>query len=238
MNAIIIDDEPIARQGIKLLADQVPYLHILGEYSNPIAAQEYIQRHGDLQLIFLDIEMPGMTGVDFLKVMPPKCFVIFTTAYHQYALEAYELDVIDYLLKPIRLDRFVKAVSKVYEQLSLTRHDIMISADDPFIYIKSDRKYVKLALEDILYIKGLKDYVTIHMIDTSKYTTAMNIGTILSQLNDAVFARVSKSHIINVAHIKSIDVEGINLGREKISLGKSYKEDFLKKYINKNLLKR
>ena len=162
MKAIIIDDEPIARRGIRILAEKIPYLDILAGFGNPLKAQEFIVTHADLDLIFLDVEMPGVTGIEYLKAMPPRCFVILTTAYQQYALEAFELDVIDYLLKPIRLNRFAKAVGKVKELMELQKHDLEIEENQSFIYIKSDRKFIKLSLSEIRYIKGLKDYVIIH----------------------------------------------------------------------------
>ena len=237
MRAIIIDDEPIARDGIKLLASQIPYLTIEKEFGNPLVAQEYILQNNQLDLIFLDVEMPGLTGIDYLKSMPPKCYVILTTAYPQYAIEAFELDVVDYLLKPIRIERFAKAVNKVKEILELQSHELEINNRDPFIYIKSDRKFVKLDLQEISYIKGLKDYVIIHTKD-HKYMTAMNVGTIARQLPSDQFARVSKSYIININYISSIDVDSINLQKIEIPLGKSYKEAFLNTFIKDKLLKR
>lgn len=237
MKALIIDDEPIARQGIRILADQIPYLEIVGEFGNPLAAQEFIVTNKNLDLIFLDVEMPGMTGIGYLKSMPPKCQVILTTAYQQYALDAFELDVVDYLLKPIRIERFAKAVKKVKEIIELKNHSLEISDQEPFIYIKSERKFIKLALDDILFIKGLKDYVIIHTAD-AKYMTAMNVGTIARQLTDELFTRVSKSFVININYIKSIDQDIIDLAGHEIPLGKTYKEAFLNKYIKDNLLKR
>ena len=127
MKAIIIDDEPIARKGIQLLVDKIPDLHVIGSFPNPLIAQETITTSKELDILFLDVEMPGITGIEFLKVMPPQCYVILTTAYQQYALEAFELDVVDYLLKPISLDRFVKAVNKVRELQSLQSYEAAVS---------------------------------------------------------------------------------------------------------------
>lgn len=237
MKAIIIDDEPIARQGIRILSDQIPYLTIEGEFGNPLMAQEFIVTNPNLDLIFLDVEMPGITGINYLKSMPPKCQVILTTAYQQYALEAFELDVVDYLLKPIRIERFAKAVQKVKEIIELQSHELEINSQEPFIYIRSERRFIKLALDEIIFVKGLKDYVIIHTA-TEKYMTAMNVGTISRQLTDEIFARVSKSFVINVNYIKSIDQDIIDLVGHEIPLGNTYKENFLKKYISKNLIKR
>ena len=237
MKAIIIDDEPIARKGIKILAEKISFLEIVGEFGNPLVAQEFIYSHQDLDLIFLDVEMPGLTGINYLKSMPPACQVVLTTAYQQYAIEAFELDVTDYLLKPIRFERFLKAVNKVREVLSLQKHEIEFQGKNDFIYIKSERKYINLPLKDILFIKGLKDYVIIHTAQ-QKYMTAMNVGTIGRQLPAHQFARVSKSYIINIEYISSIDLDTIDLKGHEIPLGNTYKEDFINQYVKGNLLKR
>ena len=181
--------------------------------------------------------MPGITGIQFLRDMRPDAAVILTTAYSQYGVEAYELDVIDYLLKPVSMSRFLKAVQKAKEmsQAELTESDIKES--EQIIYIKADRKFIKLSFADILYIKGHKDYVMIHTKD-KKYMTAMNIGTIYNQLSHNIFARVSKSYIINTSYIESIDIDFIVLHNEEIPLGASYKEDFLERFVKGNLLKR
>ena len=237
MKAIIIDDEPIAREGVKILSNQIPNLEIIGEFGNPLVAQSFVSKTKDIDIIFLDVEMPGLTGIEYLKSMPPATQVILTTAYPQYALEAFELDVVDYLLKPIRLDRFAKAIQKVRDLKDLQNHDLEVNAKEDFIYIKSERKFIKLFLNDVLFIKGLKDYVIIHSA-TDKYLTAMNVGTIAKQLPSDRFVRVSKSYIINVNYISHIDVDLIDLNGHEIPLGKSYKEDFLTKYVKSNLLKR
>ena len=237
MKCIIIDDEPLARKGITLLAAQLPYLEVIGEFANPILAHDYLSQTDDVSLIFLDIEMPGLNGLEYLKSMTPEIQVILTTAYPQYALEAFELEVLDYLVKPIKMERFIKAVDRARELESMKSMELQIIENESFIYIKADRKYVKLALKDIWCIKGLKDYVIIHTKDV-KYMTAMNVGTIHKQLPSDIFARVSKSYIINVEYIDSIDRDLIYLGQFEIPLGNSYKEDFIARYVKSNLLKR
>lgn len=237
MNCIIIDDEPLARKGIRLLAEQVADLYVLDEFPNPLPAIKFLQQENSVDLIFLDIEMPGINGIEFLENMPPKAMVILTTAYPQYALDAFELDVLDYLLKPIKLARFLKAVEKARELKELKLSSMTINSEEPFFYIKSERKFVKLGFEDILYIKGLKDYVVIHTA-SQKYMTAMNISTILKQLPPAVFSRVSKSYVINVNKIKSVESDLIYIGHEEIPLGNSYKDEFISEYIKSKLISR
>ncbi len=235
---IIIDDEPFARQGIELNANEIPFLSKVGEFQNAILAKEWIKKN-QCDLIFLDIEMPGLNGIEFLKSISTQHQVILTTAYPQYALEAFELDVIDYLVKPVKFDRFFKAVQKAKELIEARNAppSEIESYEDTYMYIKCDRKYIKLYYENVLYIKGLKDYVMIHTTK-DKYMTALNVKTIYAQLPKKYFARVSRSYIVQVRQITSIDVDEIQLGKTEIPLGPSYKEAFIKDYVKKNLISR
>jgi DNA-binding LytR/AlgR family response regulator len=183
--------------------------------------------------------MPGINGIEYIKSLKESPLIILTTAYPQFALEAFELDVLDYLLKPIRFERFFKAVNKCKEILHLQKQgktEIENIEEDHF-YIKADRKYVKLYFKDVLYIKGMKDYVMI-FTNTNKYMTALNIKTIFAQLPKAIFARVSKSYLINVNQIDAIDIDSIMIGNEEVPLGNSYKEAFLKQHVKGKLFKR
>jgi DNA-binding LytR/AlgR family response regulator len=235
MNYIIIDDEPIARQGIKLLADQLSYLNYIAEYPNPIVAHEHITE--DIDLLFLDIEMPGLNGLEYLRRLHPQIAVILTTAYPQHALEAFELDVVDYLVKPVKFARFIKAVDKAQNLQELQKDitEVELHADE--IYVKADRKYHKVNYADILYIKGMKDYVMIHTT-SHKYMTALNLSTIMKQLPQKLFARISKSYIINTQHIVSVGLDYVDIAGSEITLGNSYKEDFINTHVKKTLLKR
>jgi len=237
-SCIVIDDEPLAREGVKLHIADTGILEYKAEFGNAVKAGEYLAIN-DVDIIFLDIEMPGMTGLQFLRLIPNKSMVILTTAYPQYALEAFELEVIDYLLKPIKFDRFFKAVTKAIDVIKLKATGIseLEPNTEHDIYIKSDRKYIKLSYAEIKYIKGLKDYVIVHT-DKGKYITALNVKTILKKLPEDIFARVSKSYIINIDKIDSIDIDTISLDNEEIPLGNSYKEDFLKRHIISKLIKR
>ncbi len=235
---IIVDDEPLAREGIRLNADQVPYLEYVSEFGNAMNADEFLKRE-EVQLIFLDIEMPGINGLEFLRQLKSSHQVILTTAYPQYALESYELDVVDYLVKPIRFERFYKAVSKVQDYLSLQKDNepSVSEYEEKFMYIKSSRKYVKIFYDDIHYIKGMKDYVVIHTLD-KKYMTPMNVKTILSKLPAQQFARVSKSYIVQVKQVLSIDTDTIYTNNYELPLGPSYKEAFVENYVKTNLVSR
>ena len=237
MKCIIVDDESLARQGIELHVNDTPFIEVVGQFENAMLASDFLSSN-EVDLIFLDIEMPGLNGLDFLRSLKGDYFVILTTAYPQFALEAFELQVVDYLVKPISFQRFHKSVTKAKEFWELSKQqDVIESVEEDFVYIKSDRKYVKLFFKDIKYIKGLKDYVMIHT-NVKKYATAMNVKTILSQLPHDIFARVSKSYLVNINRIQSIEVDSIYVEGEEIPLGMSYKEAFLKTHVHGRLLKR
>ncbi len=242
MKCIIIDDEPLAREGIRLNAQDVHFLEIVGEFNQALEANNFLSAN-EVDLMFLDIEMPGVSGLDFLRSLKKRPLVILTTAYPQYALESYELDAVDYLVKPIRLDRFIKAVNKakeLHELLQLAGQATAVEIAQDYIYIKSDRKYIKVFFKDIAFIKGMKDYVLLYA-GREKIITAMNIKTIHEQLPPSIFARVSKSHIVNINFIQAIDQDSIQLRGdllEEIPLGDTYREDFISRYVKTNLVQR
>ncbi|MFT3823139.1 MAG: LytTR family DNA-binding domain-containing protein [Chitinophagaceae bacterium] len=240
MTCIIIDDEPLAREGLRLLVKEVEQLNLLGCFGSAEQADEFL-KDNPVDLILLDIQMPGINGLEFAQSLPEQTLVVFTTAYAQYALKSYELDAIDYLVKPVQQERFMQAVNKAvsYHSLLNDRQDKTsiesVSAD--FMFIKADRRYHKVLFADVLFIEGLKDYVVIHVQD-QKMITAMNIKTIQQQLPAAVFVRVSKSYIVNVQHISSFDNHTIYIGKTQIPMGTSYREQFFEQYVRKNLLSR
>ncbi|MEI7595115.1 MAG: LytTR family DNA-binding domain-containing protein [Bacteroidota bacterium] len=238
MNCIIIDDEPLAREGMKLNIAEVSSLNLVGVFDSAIHANNFISNN-DVDLMFLDIQMPEMTGLDFLKTLKNPPMVILTTAYPQFALESYEFDVTDYLVKPIRIERFLKSVHKAEELLQLKSNSINTfdKIIDDYIFIKSERKYVKIQFKEIFFIEGLKDYVIIRT-EKEKHMTAMNVKTIFNQLPSDIFARINKSYIINIDHIKSIDNDFVNIQSLELPIGRTFKDDFINNYVNKRLLKR
>jgi DNA-binding LytR/AlgR family response regulator len=241
MNCIVIDDEPLARQGMQIHIKNMPKLNFMGSFSNPLDATSILQEN-NIDLIFLDINMPEISGLDYVKTLVNSPLVIFATAYPQYALDSYELDAVDYLLKPIRFERFVKAVHKAQNYLELIaskegQHNQIETISPDFIFIKADRKFFKIAFKDILYIEGLKDYVIIHTAER-KVVTAMNLKTIFDQLPPSVFARISKSYIVNTEHIVSFDTFTVYLNKIELPLGNNFKDDFMKMYVEGNVVKR
>ena len=240
MTCIIVDDEPLARQGMEMNISTVATLQLLDSFSNALAANDFLRKQ-NVDLMFLDINMPELSGLDFLKSLRNAPLVIFTTAYPQYALESYELDAIDYLVKPIRIERFLKAVNKAENHLRLLQQEgnnnQVEKIEDDYIFIKAERKYFKIHFKEILYIEGLKDYVIIYTAD-AKIITSMNVKTIGSRLPESIFARVSKSYIVNVLHISSFDNELVYIQNHEIPLGQSFKDDFIKQYIEKKIVKR
>ena len=228
MNCIIVDDEPLAREQMQSLIKEVSQLEILGKFSNALTAMDFL-RSNEADLIFLDIEMPMVTGLEFAAQLPKQTLVIFTTAYPQYALKSYELDAIGYLLKPIEKSRLLKAINKaeVYRKLLSddTEKSIIESNTVDFLLIKSERKFHRINFADIRFIEGLKDYVVIN-VGNQRLITAMNLKTIHQKLPQHLFLRVSKSYVVNTRYIDSFDHRNIYLSEFEIPLGEVYKKDF------------
>lgn len=239
INYIIVDDEPLARDGMSINCDQVPFLEHKGSFPNAIEASSFLSKE-EIDLMFLDIEMPGLNGLDFIRSLKKRPHIILCTAYPQYALESYELDVIDYLVKPIKFERLFGAVNKVKDYIELSASPIkdIDAYEKTFMFIKSDRQFVKVYYEDVLYIKGMKDYVVIHAKDNKKYMTSMNVKTILAQLPPNLFARISKSYIIQVKNIISIGTDTIFTADHELPLGPSYKASFIDRFVKTNLVGR
>jgi DNA-binding LytR/AlgR family response regulator len=237
MNCIIIDDEPLAREEMQALIKDVSDIEILGKFSNVPSALNFLKEH-EVDLVFLDIEMPKVTGLEFATQLPRQTLTIFTTAYPQYALKSYELDAIDYLLKPIEKTRLEKAISKAVVYRKLLSDDTEKSTIEAntvdFLLVKSDRRFHRVNFANIMYIEGLKDYVVIYT-GNQKLITAMNLKTIHQKLPQHLFLRVSKSYVVNISHINSFDHRNIYIGDSEIPLGDVYKKDFFMTYTGGSL---
>lgn len=237
MNCIIVDDEPLAREAIKQLIAQIPALIFEAEFSHAEAAGTYLKTHA-VDLVFLDIQMPGADGLSFARTISGTTQIIFTTAFSQYALESYELDAVDYLLKPIKPERFKKAVEKAmsYQKLLKGNAASVDQINQEYCFIKSEKKIMKVSFADVLFIEGLKDYVILHT-KSQKIITAMNIKTIQGQLPQDIFIRVSKSYLINKGNIDYFDNNTIYMGQQEIPIGNSFREFFFD-IVKKDLLSR
>lgn len=232
MNCIIIDDEPLARQELEALINEVSSLDVIAKFSSALKALEFLANN-TVDLIFLDIEMPHLNGIDFVKKIPPNIHVIFTTAYAQYALKSYELDVVDYLLKPIdsvRLDQAIKRAIE-YNELFQTYHEAVEESVENYLFIKAERRFYKIFYTDILFIEGLKDYVIVHT-SQQKLITALNLKTIAKKLPSNCFIRISKSYIVNINAINSFDTHNVYIQEHEIPLGEVYKKNFIEAYSN------
>lgn len=232
MNCIVVDDEPLAREEMMSLIEEISELKIIGDFSNALAAMDFIKRN-QVDLIFLDIQMPEVTGIEFAKQIGEQTLIVFTTAFSNYAVQSYDLDAIDYLLKPIDKPRLEKAIQKAITYQNLLSENALKnsveSSDKDFLLIKSDRRFYKVKLEDVKFIEGLKDYVVIHTA-SQKLITAMNLKTIHQKIISASFMRVSKSYIVNFNHIESFDNHTIYIDESEIPLGEIFKSEFFAKY--------
>jgi len=234
MKCIIVDDEPIARKGIKKLVEQIPQLELLETFNSAEAASAFIHTT-TVDLIFLDIQMPGINGIEFARTIPKHTLIIFTTAYSEYALDSYEVDAVDYLVKPIEQAKFRKAVDK-----AITYHSLLMEEDkksigtveDESIFVKSDRRFFKVNLKDIWFIEGLKDYVIIQLAD-QRIITRMTIKGIHDILPRHTFLRVNRSYIINRNKIDSFDNNDVFIGKYEIAIGNLYRDEFFKLLMGK-----
>ena len=223
IKCIIVDDEPLARTLISGHILEVPYVECLGTFKNAVLASEFLSKH-TVDLIFLDIQMPKLNGIDFLKSLknPPK--VIFTTAYREYAVESYELQVIDYLLKPITFSRFFQAINKLNR--STPEVEVVKNNTPEHIFVQANKKYIKIILENILYVESLKDYLKIHL-RTESILIKERISTFIKILPDQQFMQVHRSYIIAVNKVTAFTHRDIEIGNIEIPIGGLYKEQVL-----------
>ncbi len=227
IRCLIVDDESLAREAIKVYIEKMPDLEVVDECENAIQAMTSL-RNNPVDLIFLDIEMPEINGIAFLQLLKHIPGVIFTTAYRDYAVEAFNLDVIDYLLKPISFDRFVAAIDKFYER----KHTPGRPAVEPnrettaCLNVKADRKTYKIAIADILYIESLKDYVKIVCTDTS-IVTHESLSNLESFIQPHGFLRIHRSFLVAIDKIRSFDAESVFLDDKELPISRTYKKSVL-----------
>lgn len=234
MTCIIVDDEPLGREAIQLLVQETPALNLTGNFGDAQSAGDFLLNH-QVDLVFLDIRMPGTDGITFARTIKDNTLVIFTTAYPEYAVNSYELDAVDYLLKPIEAARFQKAVSKAADYLQFlqdkSQKSTIESVTKEHIFVKADRRYFKILFRDILFIEGLKDYVIIQTTDR-KIITNTTLKAMQERLPADIFLRTSKSYIVNLEKIDSFDTNDIYIGTHELSIGSHYRDNFVEKFAN------
>ncbi|HWD88842.1 MAG TPA: LytTR family DNA-binding domain-containing protein [Mucilaginibacter sp.] len=241
IRCLVVDDEPLALHILEDYIAKMPFLELVKSTTNPIEALQLVQS-GGIDLVFLDVQMPELTGIQFLRIANGKTKVILTTAYSQYALEGYELDVIDYLLKPIAFDRFYKSVQKaqtiiqpnakneIKQEQSAQQSDFL----SDFIFVKTEHKIQKVYLNDILFIEGLKDYISI-FTPAERIITLQNMKKMEDALPEKHFIRVHKSYIVSINKIDSIERSRIFIRDKVIPVGDTYRDDFFKIVDGKNI---
>ena len=219
----IIDDEPLAAGLLKSYVEKTPFLQLIGSYGSAIEAMKEL-RTNPAQLLFLDIQMPELSGIEFAKIIPNTTKIVFTTAFQQYAIEGYKVNALDYLMKPISYDDFLTAANKALDWFTIAQKQ-EVYARDRFMFIKSDYKLIRVSLDDLLYIEGLKDYVRFYLADGTRIMSLMNMKKLDDYLPHPEFLRTHRSFIVHMPLAQQIDRFRIVFGDQFIPVSDSYKEE-------------
>lgn len=231
MRVVIIDDEPLAVELLSLYVQQTPFLELVGTYNSAVEALEPLKEN-PVDLLMLDIQMPELSGMDMARQLPESTLVIFTTAFDRYAVESYQVSAQDYLMKPISYDVFLASAKKAFKRF-VEREN---SQEEPFLFVKSDYKRVKIYLKDILYIEGLKDYVKIHLNGKHRHViTLLNMKTLEGFLPSPEFMRTHRSFIVHMSLATSVDKQNVYIGTTPVPISDSYKES-VQQYLAQNSL--
>lgn len=230
MRCIAVDDEPRALEIIDNFISKIDFLTLIGKFRSPVDAIDFLLQN-EIDLIFLDINMPDITGTELVKILNQKPMIIFTTAYSEYAIESYELNAIDYLLKPFEFDRFIKAVIKAKEIFKLKsgveyKHTVNLSPIDNKIQLKSGSETFHVKIDDIKYIEGLGNYVNVYLSE-KKITTYISLKEFMEKLPAERFIRIHKSYIVSINQIKSFENYQVKLDDRTLPIGKNYRKDFI-----------
>ncbi len=223
IKCLVVDDEKLARTLLEGYIERSPQLKLVASCKNATEALAWF-RHASIDLIFLDVQMPGLTGIEFLNALQQKPLVVFTTAYEKYAMEGYQLDVVDYLLKPFRFERFAQAVAKSERRLA---QELVPTAEKPFLSIKSSHTVHKVTFDEIMFIKGMKEYVSYQLADR-RIISLQAMKLLEKMLPSDQFIRVHKSYIVSIKKITAMDGGHVYIGQTKLPVGGSYKEVVMK----------
>jgi len=236
LKTIAIDDEPLALRLVSEYISKTPFLELVGSFDNPLDAIDFLSSQS-VDLIFVDIQMPDLTGIEFARSLENAPKIIFTTAYEKYALDGFKLNAIDYLLKPFSYEEFLKAAQKARKQLELEANTLpLIEANNQFLFLKSEYKIRRINFNDILYIEGLKDYIKVYTTGEDKPVLSLNsMKSLEEKLPEGQFMRVHRSFIVNLSKISIIERSRIIFGKTYIPVSDQYKDKF-QEYLDKNFL--
>jgi DNA-binding LytR/AlgR family response regulator len=237
LNCLIIDDEPVARRGLEEHVEEIDFLHCVASCEDALKAASYLNEQ-KIDLMFLDIQMPKISGIDFLKGLKNPPLTIFTTAYSDYALEGYTLDVIDYLVKPITFERFLKASQKALEFFQLkARAEQSSAVSVDYFFVRCDRKFEKVFFRDVSYVEAMQNYAIIHVGD-KKLITYITLTSLESQLPKDQFLKVHKSFLISVSHVKAIEGDEIIMENARIPISRTLRDQVVQQIMGNRLFKR
>lgn len=220
LHAIAIDDEPVALEVIKNLAAEVPFIEIAACFTNALDATSYLQKN-KVDVLFLDIKMPNLSGIDFIKTISHPPLVVFTTAYSEHAVQSFELNAIDYLLKPFSLERFLKACNKAFEQVELRKNRQVGQPTAPAMFVKSGYEHIRVEMDDILYIESVGNYVRFE-IKGQSIISRLTMTEVELLLPKAVFIRIHRSYVVAKKQITKIDKRSVWIGQSELPIGSGY----------------
>lgn len=236
LNCLIVDDEPAARRLLQEYIEEIDFLKLVGVAENPLKAAGLLNTE-QVDLIFLDVNMPKMNGMEFLRSSTNLPMVIMTTAYGQYALDGFEMAVVDYLVKPFSLERFLKAVQKAFDLEQLKQKAVSDTAETGYFFVKSNGRIERVNHDDLLYVEAMSNYVTLYT-KTAKLVVYLTIKGIIEQLPSGKFVQVHKSAIVNLDKINSIEGNMLRIGDAKITVGQNFHDEAMKKILKDKFLKR
>lgn len=236
MNCIAVDDEPLALTLLKDNISKVPFLNLVVVCNDAFEAMQALQEH-EIDLVFIDIQMPGLTGLQFIESLEHKPLVVFITAYKQYAVESYDLAVVDYLVKPVALERFIKACNRAKElhELKTAKHQTSANSPLDYFFVNADYSQVKVVYSDIIWMEGLGDYIKIHLKSSKKpLVIRTNFKSILQELPTGKFIRIHKSYLVAISEITAVRKNSIFLNEKELPVGETYRED-VEKFVRKEI---
>jgi DNA-binding LytR/AlgR family response regulator len=233
MNCVIVDDEPLAREGMSSYVREVDFLRLTGVCENPLELTRLLDQQS-VDLLFLDIQMPKMNGLDFLKTVQNPPLVIVTTAYPTYAIEGFQLNVLDYLLKPITFDRFFQSVAKAKDYYQLINRGAAAGAKPDYFFIRCGSKYEKIHFSQILYIEGMQNYITLYT-EKGKFVTLLYLKNLEENLDSRSFIRVHKSYIVSIDKIEAIEGNEIFIQSHRIPMSRNYRDEVIRRVVAGNL---